>query len=110
MLYDADRHYNVGPWSPVPLFQVGKMVTGTHLNDYVRDNQAELSLHTHSGGSGSGTAAIGPMTLMTFIDAAAPAAPGGTLTRLYTTTGTAYMIAGAGAGRALYSTDHTHTG
>ena len=97
-------------WTSPIVYLVGTMVTHATLNAFLRDNLNALALHKHGGGSGSGSATLGGLTMVTFIDAAAPGAPGGTLTRVFTT-GTAMGIrAGAGAARILSNTTHTHGG
>ena len=96
------------PWTSPIIYFVGTMVSHTTLNTDLRDNLNELVLHRHSGGSGSGSAALGSLTTVTFIDAAAPAAPGGTLTRLFSTGTTVGIRAGVGAALIFSNSTHTH--
>jgi hypothetical protein len=95
-------------WTAPIVYVVGTMVTHATLNAHLRDNLKELGLHRHSGGSGSGSAALGSLTMVTFIDAAAPAAPGAGLTRVFST-GTTVGIRSGAAGAALIISNSTHT-
>lgn len=97
-------------WTAVIIFQVGTMVTHSTLNIYLRDNLNELVLHTHSGGSGSGTSAIGNLTFFTLIDAAVPGTPSGTLTYLASSATALLMRSGAAAARVISDSTHTHGG
>ena len=98
-------------WTNITVFIVGSMVTHSTLNTMLRDNMNELVLHSHMGGSGSGTAAIGNLIYITSIDAAAPGAPGGTLTYLASSATALIMRSGAaGAVRAFSNSTHTHGG
>jgi hypothetical protein len=81
------------------------VVTAAALNTDLRDNMNELVLHRHSGGSGSGSNALGSLTSINFIDAAVPAAPGGTLTRIFTT---ATLFGWINAGGTFYAATSGH--
>ena len=81
------------------------------LNAQIRDNFLELGTHGHKGGSGSGAATVGNVIHVTYIDAAAPAAPGGTLTYLASSaTALIFRSGAAGAVRVIANTTHTHGG
>ena len=95
-------------WSSPESWVAGQMVTAALLNLNVRDNLEELDLHSHSGGSGSGTAAIGNLVTMTFIDGALPGAPGGTLSILASSATNLYIRSGGGASRQITVPGHTH--
>ena len=69
-------------WTAPRTWVSGEIVTAVALNTDLRDNLNELASHDHSGGSGSGSLDIGPVRLVDFFDAL-PAAPGGTLTRVF---------------------------
>ena len=98
-------------WTNITVFIVGSMVTDSTLNTMLRDNMNELALHSHMGGSGSGTGEVGNLIYITSIDAAAPAAPGGTLTYLASSATALIMRSGAaGAVRAFSNSTHTHGG
>ena len=86
------------------------MVTSSTLNTMLRDNMIALGVHSHSGGSGSGTAVVGNIVYANFIDAAAPAAPGGTLTYLATSATALIIRSGAGAVRVISNSTHAHGG
>ena len=97
-------------WTTITVFIVGSMVTQSTLNTMLRDNMIGLGTHSHSGGSGSGTAAVGNILHTTYIDAAAPAAPGGTLTYLASSATALIIRSGAGAARVFSNSTHTHGG
>ena len=78
------------------------------MNSALRDNLLELDLHAHGGGSGSGTAALGNLVSVTMIDAAAVAAPGGTLSVIFTSATAAFIRSGGGAARELTDINHEH--
>ena len=85
----------------------GEIPTAAQLNTDIRDNLNELALHSHMGGSGSGTAALGNLVSITYIDAAIPAAPGGTLTRTFTTA-TNFGWINAGGTFIVSTSGHEH--
>ena len=95
-------------WTAPRTWASGEIPTAAQLNTDLRDNLNELSRHAHGGGSGSGTAALGNLVSMTFIDAAAPAAPGGTLTRLYSSS-TALFWRNAGGIYSASTAGHEHS-
>lgn len=70
-------------WSAPRTWTAGEVPTAAQLNTDLRDNLNELALHNHSGGSGSGTAQLGPVNWVTFIGSAVPAAPGAGTTRVF---------------------------
>ena len=94
-------------WTAPRTWASGEIPTAAQLNTDLRDNLNELSRHAHGGGSGSGTAALGNLVSMTFIDAAAPAAPGGTLTRVYSSS-TALFWRNAGGIYSASTAGHEH--
>ena len=95
-------------WSAPRTWASGEIPTAAQLNTDLRDNLNELSRHAHGGGSGSGTAALGNLVSMTFIDAAAPAAPGGTLTRVYSSS-TGLFWRNAGGIYSASTAGHEHS-
>lgn len=95
-------------WSAPRTWVSGEIPTAAQLNTDLRDNLNELALHSHSGGSGSGTAALGNLVTVTFIDAAAPSAPGGTLTRVYSSS-TGLFWRNAGGIFSAGSATHEHS-
>lgn len=95
-------------WSNPRTWASGEIPTAAQLNTDLRDDLNELALHAHGGGSGSGTATLGNLTLLTFIDAAAAAAPGGTLTRVYSSsTGIFWRNAGGIFTAAVAGHEHS---
>ena len=95
-------------WTAPTSWVAGQMVVTADLNNEIRDNLLELDFHNHSGGSGSGTAALGNLVSMTLIDAALPAAPGGTLSVLASSATNLYIRSGGGASRQITVPGHTH--
>ena len=95
-------------WSNPRTWASGEIPTAAQLNTDLRDDLNELALHEHGGGSGSGTATLGNLTLLTFIDAAAAAAPGGTLTRVYSSS-TGIFWRNAGGIFTAAVTGHEHS-
>ena len=95
-------------WSAPRTWVSGEIPTAAQLNTDLRDNLNELALHSHSGGSGSGTAALGSLVSVTYIDAAAPAAPGGTLTRTYSSS-TGFFWRNAGGIFSAATAGHEHS-
>ena len=95
-------------WTAPRTWASGEIPTAAQLNTDLRDNLNELSKHAHGGGSGSGTAALGNLVSMTFIDAAAPSAPGGTLTRVYSSS-TALFWRNAGGIFGISTAGHEHS-
>ena len=93
-------------WTAPRTWTSGEVVTAAALNTDLRDNMNELVLHRHSGGSGSGSNALGSLTSVDFIAAAVPAAPGGTLTRAFAT---ATLFGWINAGGTLYAATSGHT-
>ena len=95
-------------WTAPRTWASGEIPTAAQLNTDLRDNLNELSRHAHGGGSGSGTAALGNLVSMTFIDAAAPSAPGGTLTRVYSSS-TGLFWRNAGGIFSAGAASHEHS-
>ena len=94
-------------WTAPRTWVAGEVVAAADLNTDLRDNLNELSAHTHSGGSGSGSSALSNLTWEDFSQQAAPAAPGGTLTRIFATT---TLLGWINAGGTFYAavTGHEH--
>ncbi len=84
--------------------------TEATLNALIRDNLNMLALHNHgsSTGSGAGSAALGNLITVTMIDAAAPSAPGGSLTTIYSSATAFGVIAGGGTPRPFSTSGHEH--
>ena len=96
-------------WSMPRTWASGEVLTATNMNVYVRDNQLELSTHVHTGATGDGGSALGPLSLTEYADAAAPAAPIAGSTRLYAVSGRLHYKSGDGD-RPLADGGHTHDG
>lgn len=99
-------------WTAVPTTKVGTMYDAVALNARLRDNLKALDGHAHDGGSGSGTRSLGGsatgFTVLYFADGAAPAAPTGTITVLFTSGSMLGHRSSGGAALMLTSTAHTH--
>jgi hypothetical protein len=96
-------------WTAPRTWADGTAVTEDHLNIDLRDNSNELAVHSHGGGSGSGAATLGNLTMVTMVDAAAPAAPGGTLSRLFSSGTILGIRSASGAARIFSVVTHDHT-
>ena len=97
-------------WTPPITWSVGRLVTAADLNAQIRDNLIALGVHAHDDGvGGEGSGSLVGLAKTTFADAAAPAAPGSGLTRLYTTSGRLrYRAGAAGPDTLLDDENHTH--
>ena len=99
-------------WAAPVTFVVGTMVDAARMNQDVRDNISALDQHLHGGGSGSGSRSLGGsgtgLTILYFANAAAPAAPTGTLTMLFTSGSLLGHLSSGGAALMFTSTAHTH--
>lgn len=93
-------------WTVPRTWTAGEIVTAAALNADLRDNLNELSLHTHTGGSGSGSSGLSNLTWEDFSQAAVPAAPGGTLTRVFATT---TLLGWINVGGTFYAATSGHT-
>lgn len=101
----------VAAWTTPVTFVVGTMVDGTRLNVTWRDNLSAIDQHDHSGGSGSGTRAIGGATGETVWNLSyegAPPRPTGTLTVMFIADSRLGWHSSAAAVPVL-STSSTHT-
>ena len=90
---------------------VGTLIDAPGMNTYWSNNFSELDQNDHGGGSGSGTRALGGtvgLTTVTFANAAAPAAPTGTLTRLFSSGSMLGWRSSGGTARMGVDTNHTH--
>src|SRR3990167_10598347 len=95
-------------WTAPVTWVDGQIPTAALFNQQFRDNHNELALHAHAGGSGSGTAALGPLSNATFSDAPAPTGAGGTVTRVYSTVGTVGWVSASGSVFLAANTTHEH--
>jgi len=90
----------------------GEVPTAALLNAQIRDNNNELALHAHTGGSGSGSSALGGtigLTYIDFKDAAAPTGAGGTITRLYSSGSQVGRVEPGGTAAIFSTAGHEHT-
>ena len=90
----------------------GEVPTAVLLNAQIRDNNNELALHAHTGGSGSGSSALGGTIGLTHIDlrdAAAPTGAGGTITRLYSSGSQVGRVEPGGTAAIFATSLHEHS-
>ena len=90
----------------------GEVPTAVLLNAQIRDNNNELALHAHTGGSGSGSSALGGtigLTHIDFRDAAAPTGAGGTITRLYSSGSQVGRVEPGGTAAIFSTSGHEHS-
>jgi len=87
-------------------------VTKALLDTHLRDNLNELALHDHSGGSGSGTRALGGsatgLVSIYLRDGAAPGTPTGTISVVYTTGSRLAMLSSGGTAVLFATSGHEH--
>uniref|UniRef100_A0A6M3JRN9 Uncharacterized protein n=1 Tax=viral metagenome TaxID=1070528 RepID=A0A6M3JRN9_9ZZZZ len=89
-------------WPTVRVWTTGEMVTAALLNAQVRDPQVCLNLHAHEGGSGSGTAGMGPLVSVGGAVAATAESPSvAALTRLFAV-GTDWHFRSMGAAGGIF--------
>src|SRR3990167_1148790 len=95
-------------WTAPRTWVAAEVVNASELNTDLRDNMNELSLHNHSGGSGSGASSLGPLNRVDFTDLLSgnmPSSPGGTLTTVVTS---ATALVWINAGGTFYAATSAH--
>ena len=91
-------------WTAPRTWVLGEVLTASLLNTHVRDNELSLTQHQHTGAAGDGDDQLSGIDDIIFDDAAAPAAPGASKTRLYSVSGYPHYREGAaGADKSLYT-------
>lgn len=100
-------------WTDGVTRATGDIVTATDWNNYLgaAGSLMQLKSHAHGGTTGEGSTSLGPLVLEDFTDAAAPAAPGASKTRVYTVSGKPrYRAGAAGADRQIITDESTASG
>mgnify|MGYP001589055854 FL=1 len=82
-------------WTAPRTWVAGGILTAAQLNLHIRDNELILSVHAHSGVAGEGSENLNGVNDIIIDDAAAPAAPGASKTRIYAVSGSPHYRPGA---------------
>ena len=98
-------------WTTPKTWADGDIPDADDLNTHIRDNMNVLSTHAHSGAAGDGSAALAPISTVTFADqGSTPSAPGSSKVNLFSESETLKVREGAsGAAVAIALANHTHT-
>src|SRR3990167_6683846 len=90
-------------WTATADRATGYLVPASLWNEMLgaSGNLEELRVHSHDGTDGDGSASLGPLVLGDCTDAAAPAAPGASKTRIYSVSGKFRSRAGAAGADTL---------
>ena len=97
-------------WTTPKTWADGDIPDADDLNTHIKANLDALSAHTHSGAAGDGSAALAPITTVTFVNqGSTPAAPGSTKVNIFSESETLKVREGAsGAAVAISLAGHTH--
>lgn len=97
-------------WTAPAAFVDGTVVKATFMDEQLSSNMAVVSTHTHSGASGQGGSAIGPLVYSDYAAGAAPAPPtNATIVRTYATATSFAFITSATATFLLAEATHEHS-
>lgn len=98
-------------WTTPKTWADGDIPDADDLNTHIKANLDALSTHAHSGAAGDGSAALAPITTVTFVNqGSTPAAPGSTKVNIFSESETLKVREGAsGAAVAISLANHTHT-
>ena len=98
-------------WTTPKTWADGDIPDADDLNTHIKANLDVLSTHAHSGAAGDGSAALAPITTVTFVNqGSTPAAPGSTKVNIFSESETLKVREGAsGAAVAISLATHTHT-
>jgi len=98
-------------WTPPKTWADGDIPDADDLNTHIKANLDALSTHAHSGAAGDGSAALAPITTVTFVNqGSTPAAPGSSKVNIFSESETLKVREGAsGAAVAISLANHTHT-
>jgi hypothetical protein len=97
-------------WTAPRTWADGELPTAAQFNSNFRDNLNELALHAHQGGSGSGSASMGPLNAVTLLDTAAVAPTNASYVSLGGHSATLAWINSASATFVVSNDTHEHTG
>ncbi len=98
-------------WTTPKTWADGDIPDADDLNTHIKDNLNALSTHAHSGAAGDGSAALAPISTVTFANqGSTPSAPGSAKVAVFSESETMKVRAGAsGAAVAISLATHTHT-
>ena len=98
-------------WTTPKTWADGDIPDADDLNTHIKANLDVLSTHAHSGAAGDGSAALAPITTITFVNqGSTPAAPGSSKVNIFSESETLKVREGAsGAAVAISLANHTHT-
>jgi len=97
-------------WTTPKTWADGDIPDADDLNTHIRDNMNVLSTHAHSGAAGDGSAALAPISTVTFADqGSTPSAPGSSKVNIFSESETLKVREGAsGAAVTISLVGHTH--
>lgn len=98
-------------WTTPKTWADGDIPDADDLNTHIKGNLDALSAHTHSGAAGDGSAALAPITTVTFTNqGSTPSAPGSSKVNIFSESETLKVRQGAsGAAVAISLANHSHT-
>lgn len=98
-------------WTTPKTWADGDIPDADDLNTHIKGNLDALSAHAHSGAAGDGSAALAPITTVTFTNqGSTPSAPGSSKVNIFSESETLKVRQGAsGAAVAISLANHTHT-
>ena len=98
-------------WTTPKTWADGDIPDADDLNTHIKGNLDALSTHAHTGAAGDGSAALAPITTVTFVNqGSTPAAPGSSKVNIFSESETLKVREGAsGAAVAISLANHTHT-
>tara|TARA_R110000796_G_scaffold46509_5_gene112408 strand:- start:733 stop:1443 length:711 start_codon:yes stop_codon:yes gene_type:complete len=98
-------------WTNPKTWADGDIPDAADLNTHIKANLDALSTHAHSGAAGDGSAALAPISTVTFANqGSTPAAPGSAKVAVFSESETMKVRAGAsGAATVISLTGHVHT-
>ena len=98
-------------WTTPKTWADGDIPDAADLNTHIKANLDVLSTHAHSGAAGDGSAALAPISTVTFANqGSTPAAPGSAKVAVFSEAETMTVRAGAsGAATVISLAGHVHT-
>jgi hypothetical protein len=98
-------------WTTPKTWADGDIPDAADLNTHIKANLDALSTHAHSGAAGDGSAALAPISTVTFANqGSTPAAPGSAKVAVFSESETMKVRAGAsGSATVISLAGHVHT-
>ena len=98
-------------WTTPKTWADGDIPDAADLNTHIKANLDALSTHAHSGAAGDGSAALAPISTITFANqGSTPAAPGSAKVAVFSESETMKVRAGAsGSATVISLAGHVHT-